>query len=191
MAYVRAIQGQIVAAAPWRAGIGILVAILAGCAAPQPSPDAASPPVPTENGLALLTPYPPVAVKDSLARRLRIELKPLSRTEQDQVAVGQADAIRTALSSRGVGNPGPNGTGEIEWTEPGFVYLATYTSFSLPSYGGPGPSPAPFPAYLVQVLAPAIPGFPGENTALVIVDARTGELGTTFGSCVGVLCGPP
>jgi hypothetical protein len=141
--------------------------------------------------LALLTPYPPTAVEEALVSRFRIGLKPLSRAEQDQVAVGRADAIRTALTSRGVGNPGPDATGEIVWTSTGFVYLASYTRPIRSGYGGPGPSPTPFPAYLVQVLAPAIPGFPGDNTALVIVDARTGALGTTSGPCVGALCGSP
>lgn len=175
--------------AAFTAGIVLLVGLLSGCIAPQPPPTPSAA-APTDNPLALVTPYPPAGVTDSLSRRMQITLTPLTHDQQAQVAIDQADAIRTALASRGVGNPGPNGTGAIEWTGLGFVYLASYTSFSLPSYGGPRPSPTPFPAYLIQVIAPAIPGFPGENEGLVIVDARTGDLETTFDLCVGDLCGP-
>lgn len=136
--------------------------------------------------LALLTPYPPEQVANSITRRMGIGLAPLSPVDRYSVAIDAAYAIRTALSSRGVGNPGPSATGEIKWTEAGFVYLAEYTPVEIL-----GPAVAPYPAYLVQVLAPSIPGFPGDNTALVIVDARTGDLGVTLSTCVGSLCGPP
>lgn len=173
------------------------IAIVTGCGTlesserpsqlPTPSatrPDATS--LPSEAVLARLTPYPPASVADSIVERMRIGLAPLSLTDGYQVVIDAATATRTALASRGVGNPGPNATGEIEWTETGFVYLVKYTPVTPL-----GPTVLPYPAYLVQVMAPAIPGFPGDNTALVIVDARTGDLGVTLSTCVGVLCGLP
>jgi hypothetical protein len=173
------------------AGLALLVALLAGCGMLQPSPEASTTPEPNDAALGVGTPFPPPAVRNSMAQRLRIELAPLNPAEWAQVGIGPADAIRTALSNRAIGVPGPNGVGEIAWTQIGFIYLASYTPRDLPGYGGPRPDPAPFPAYLVQVLAGPFPGFPGENTALVIVDARSGEMGTTYGPCVGALCGPP
>lgn len=144
---------------------------------------------PTPPGPGALTPYPPSAVAQALVSQFRVGLRPLTDAERGQVTISQADAVRTALSSRGVGMPGPDASGEIIWTSAGFVYLGAYRPPPQLGYGGPGPSPAPISAYLVQVLAPAIPGFPGDNTALVIVDARTGALGATMGRCVGALCG--
>jgi hypothetical protein len=115
-----------------------------------------------------------------------IGIAPLSPADKYEVVIDAQHAIRTALSSRGVGNPGPNASGEIAWTDTGFVYLVEYTPTSPL-----GPKGGSFPAYLVQVIAPAIPGFPGENMALVVVDARTGDLDSTMDACVGPLCGPP
>jgi hypothetical protein len=122
---------------------------------------------------------------------MKIGIDPLSALERGQVDVSRDDAIRTALASGGVGVPGPNGTGEIAWTSAGFVYLATYTPAIGPgAYGGGHADRSPFPAYLVQVVAPPIAGYPGFNTALVIVDARSGALVSTLSSCNGPLCNP-
>jgi hypothetical protein len=164
--------------------LGLALAIgIAGCGGVAASP--------TPAASTAAAPYPPPPVAQALASTFRIGLRPLSDAERALVAISQTDAIRTALTSRGVGMPGPNGSGEVVWTSAGFVYLAAYTPPPTLGYGGPGPSPMPIAAYLVQVLAPAIPGFPGDNTALVIVDARTGALGATMGPCVGALCGAP
>jgi hypothetical protein len=149
------------------------------------------PPLSSSQPAGFLAPYPPQAVVDSLLQVHRIVVAPMSAADLAQVTVDRVAAVRTAMASRGIGIPGPNSSGEVVWTNVGFVYLATYTSFGLPAYGGPQPSPAPFPAYLVQVLAPPFPGFPGQNSALVIVDARSGEQDTTFGPCDGALCGLP
>lgn len=179
----------------------ILCAIMiAGCGGPQvsvqatprPSPSAAAsaPALPTYLGtdpvLADLTPYPSERLAKGIADRMDIGLRPLEPGERYLVEVDAEAAIKSALASRGVGNPGPDATGEIVWTSAGFVYLAAVTP-ATPF----GPQGTPFPAYLVQVLAPEIPGFPGHNTALVVVDARTGTRSMTFSTCVGDSCGPP
>ncbi|HET7181100.1 MAG TPA: hypothetical protein VFI15_02605 [Candidatus Limnocylindrales bacterium] len=117
---------------------------------------------------------------------MNIGIKELEPADRYLVQVDADTARRTALGSRGVGNPGPNASGEIVWTSTGFIYLADVMRAT--PLGPAGPSR---PMYLVQVFAPDIAGFPGENTALVLVDARTGELGSTFDTCVGDLCGPP
>jgi hypothetical protein len=151
------------------------------------------PTLPPDTGqpAGFLAPYPPQAVVDALLQVHRIVLAPMSAADLAQVQVDRVAAVRTAMASRGVGIPGPGSSGEVQWTNVGFVYLATYTSFGLPAYGGPQPSPTPFPAYLVQVLAPPFPGFPGQNSALVIVDARSGVQESTDGPCDGALCGLP
>lgn len=167
-----------------------LVAALSACSTSTPSAAPSATAGPTDAVIAALTPFPPERVRDALLH-FGFGLEPLTLEQRLEVAVDPADAIRTALANRGIGNPGPNGVGEIAWTQTGFVYLASYAPHDLPGYGGPHPDPSPFPAYLVQVLAPPIPGYPGENTALVIVDARSGAMGTTYHPCVGGLCGSP
>ena len=169
------------------AGAFAAALLVASCGTSTPSPAA----VEASQGLALLTPFPPQQVRDAIAEQMRIGIDPLSAIERERVTVSRDEAIRTALASRGVGVPGPDGKGEIAWTSVGFVYLATYTPPIGPgSYGGGGPDRSPIPSYLVQVLAPPIAGYPGFNTALVIVDARSGELVSTMSSCNGPLCHP-
>jgi len=162
-----------------------LFAASCGTTAPSPAAVEATP------GLAFRTPFPPQLVRDAIVRQMGIGIDPLSALEREQVAVTSDDAIQAALASRGIGVPGPNGTGEIVWTRAGFVYLVTYTPPIGPgAYGGGHGDRTPRPAYLVQVLAPPITGYPGFNTALVIVDARSGGLVSTLSSCNGPLCRP-
>jgi hypothetical protein len=171
------------------AGAFFAALLVASCGTSTPSPSTfdATP------GPASLTPFPPQPVRDAIVQQfgIGIGIDPLSPRERDQIAASRRDAIQTALASRGVGMPGPNGKGEIAWTSTGFVYLASYTPPVGPgAYGGGHPDRSPIPAYLVQVIAPPIAGYPGFNTALVIVDARSGALVSTMGSCNGPLCDP-
>lgn len=131
--------------------------------------------------------YPPSDLVVAFERQFRIVLTPLTPGDMAEVGIAPEQAQRTALLSRSVGNPGPNATGEIAWTETGFTYLGRYTAHDS-IYGSPEP---PYPAYLVQVLAPPFPGFPGQNTALVVIDAQSGELAHVYGPCVGDECGAP
>jgi hypothetical protein len=167
---------------------GFAAAVLvASCGISTPSPA----PVEATPELAFITPVPPQQVREAIVEQMGIGIDPLSAQERGQVAVSREVAIQIALASRGVGVPGPIYKGEIAWTSAGFVYLATYTPpIGLGSYGGGHADRSPLPAYLVQVLAPPIAGYPGSNTALVIVDARSGELVSTLGSCNGPLCHP-
>ena len=143
-------------------------------------------------GIASLTAFPPQQVRDAIVARMGFGIDPLAPLEREQVVVSSDDAVETALASRGIGVPGPEYKGEIAWTNAGFVYLASYTPpIGRGMHGGGIPDRTPFPAYLVQVLAPPIAGYPGSNAALVIVDARSGELVSTMGSCIGPLCRPP
>jgi hypothetical protein len=139
--------------------------------------------------LAALTPFPAEAIRAGIATNMQIGIERLTPAEQDQVTTNRDAAVRTALASRGVGVPGPNGRGEIAWTSTGFVYLVSY----VPPVG-PGSAQSqdrsPIAAYLVQVLAPPIPGYPGFNSALVVVDARSGDLITTVSPCNGPKCRP-
>ncbi|HET7182326.1 MAG TPA: hypothetical protein VFI15_08865, partial [Candidatus Limnocylindrales bacterium] len=140
-------------------------------------------------GLAALTPFPPEQVREAIAVHTGIGVDPLTVVQAVQVAITRDEAIQTALASRGVGFPGPDGHGEIVWTSVGFVFLANYTPAVGPApYGGGVADRTPFPAYLVQVVAPPIAGFPGFNTALVVVDARSGQLARTTTPCNGPLC---
>ena len=168
--------------------MGILAAVLivTSCATSVPMPS----PVTTPE-LASLTPFPPQDVRDAMVAQMQIGIDPLSPLQRQQVTASRDDAVHTALASRGVGVPGPSGQGEIAWTSTGFVYLASYTPPIGPGvYGGGHPDRSPLPAYLVQVIAAPIEGYPGFNTALVIVDARSGALVSTVSSCNGPLCSP-
>lgn len=161
--------------------------VVAACGTSTVSPAA----VEGTPGIASLTAFPPQQVRDAIVARMDIGIAPLTPLEREQVTASRDDAVETALASRGIGVPGPEYKGEIAWTNAGFVYLASYTPPIGPGmHGGGTPDRTPFPAYLVQVLAPPIAGYPGHNTALVIVDARSGQLVSTMGTCNGPLCGP-
>lgn len=126
-----------------------------------------------------------------MTKQTGIGIDPLSAVERGQIDVSSDDAIRTALAPRGVRVAGPSGKGEIAWTSAGFVYLATFTPAIGPgSYGGGHTDRSPFPAYLVQVLGPPIAGDPSSNTALVVIDARSGDIVETMSPCNGPLCRP-
>jgi len=64
------------------------------------------------------------------------------------------------------------------WTKIGCVFLGYYVAPIEPSYGYVPPE---FPAYVVQVLAKPVRGFPGSNVAIEVIDARTGEFSVAFG----------
>ena len=158
-----------------------VIGLIGGCGPSPPSPE---PILPTSTTSAERAPFPPSDVVSSLAENVRICLAPLTESDWEQVSVDPNDAIRTALASRSVGNPGPGATGLIVWSDTGFIYAARYSG------GWPfGTTNEPsYPADLIQRLVPPIEGFPGQNTALAIVDAQSGELSHTYGPCVGDKC---
>jgi hypothetical protein len=169
------------------AGAFAAALLVASCGTRTPSPAA----VEATPSLAFVTPFPPQEVRGAITKQTGIGIDPLTAVEREQVDVSSDDAIRTALAPRGVGVAGPSGKGWIAWTSAGFVYLATYTPAIGPgSYGGGQADRSPFPAYLVQVLGPPIAGDPSSNTALVVVDARSGDLVETMSPCSGPLCRP-
>lgn len=178
----------------WISSFMLAILLCSGCGSPYPSNASARPTSsapspsfsPTDPVLAGLTPYPPERVASAIAGRMNIGITQLDAADRYLVMVDPQTARQAALMSRGVGNPDPNATGWVVWTSTGFTYLAKVTP-ATPM----GPGGTPYPSYLVQVVAPEIAGHPGENTALVLVDARTGEMGMTFSTCVGELCGPP
>jgi hypothetical protein len=56
----------------------------------------------------------------------------------------------------------------------------------------PGYIPPEFPAYLVQVMGSPAPGFPGFNIQVVVVNAETSAVGSSFsgpGTVLGTTCG--
>lgn len=133
---------------------------------------------------------PPPWIQVSLNER-GIGFRPLTHDETRGVRIPVDEAEETALASRGMGY-GDDGELLI-WKKVGCVFLGWYSAPQMPSHGEDVVRPT-YPAYLVQVLADPVPGFPGINVAAVIVDARSGKLGTTFGAAphggvLGTTCG--
>jgi hypothetical protein len=168
------------------AAIGLLVMACSGAPSTNVPVSASPTQVTSQSPTADLAPYPPPEVAGSLNQVFHISLAPLSEGDRVAVAVPPQAAATSALASRSVGNPGPDATGEVVWTETGFMYLAIFSGQA--PFGSVANSS--YPAYLIQLFALPIKGFPGQNTALAIVDARSGELTHTYGPCVGELCSP-
>jgi hypothetical protein len=92
-----------------------------------------------------------------------------------------------ALASRLFGY-GPDGT-LVVWTKVGCTFLGYYKA---PEVGTSGYVPPKFPAYLVQVFAAPVPGFPDVNRAWMVVNAETGQAVTGYGGgavAFGTTCG--
>lgn len=103
------------------------------------------------------------------------------------MSVSAAAARATALGSGGFHYSLSDSVERVApWTEAGFIYLGRWRPPPLSL--GHAPMPEPTAVYLVQVLAEPVPQFPNSNTAFVVINASTGELGTTFGPCVGPTC---
>jgi hypothetical protein len=157
----------------------LLISLLVfGCGSPIPSPAVEAP---------RLAAFPPAPVERAIETRMRMMLEPLTVHARSQVTVDAEAAVEAALNHRGFGYVDAGGEKLVVWTRVGFVYLALYTPPSMP-HDAEG---EPIPAYLVQVWAPPIAGFPGTNTALVIVDAAQAKVLSGFGPCAGPLCGIP
>lgn len=116
----------------------------------------------------------------------------MSEAQRALVRVTAAEAERIAMAAAGMGY-GPDGA-RIVWKKIGCVFLGTYTAPRMPTHGQPY-VPNTFPAYLVQVLADPVPGWPMINIGVVVVNAVTGKGGTTFGAglpptgIMGTTCG--
>lgn len=84
------------------------------------------------------------------------------------------------------------GSSRVTWSEIGCAYLGYYIAPMMPSYGYVPPA---YIAYIVQTLAPPVPSFPGINVGIVVIDARTGAMGTRYSSgsspnpILGTTCG--
>jgi hypothetical protein len=106
------------------------------------------------------------------------------------VVVTQEAAEQTALATRGTGYG--SGDDYVVWEKVGCVFLGYYTGFHHPRQGYVPPT---FPAYLVQVLAEPIPGFPMLNIGVIVINAATGEQDTQYGGgdppdgMMGTTCG--
>ncbi len=131
---------------------------------------------------------PPTAIQSWLATNTQIGFRPLTPAEHASVRVSAKDAEQTVFAV-----PGPGygfGTDHFTWTKIGCVFLGWFTAQPMPSVGYVAPT---YPAYLVQVLAPPVAAYPGENVEVGVVDARTGQRGTFYGSggatFLGTTCG--
>jgi hypothetical protein len=138
-----------------------LLSISGGMPTPAPSP---------------LAPAPPSEVQTALKSAL-VTFVPLTDAQLATVTVTRTEAEQVALADPGMGY-GPNGS-RVTWKKVGCVFLGYYTGMQEPSIGYVPPT---YPAYLVQVLADPIPDFPMLNIGVVVVNATTGERGTTFGA---------
>lgn len=171
--------------------VGLVCAALLGCTA-QPSPSLTSAaPYPTGSPLPAgqLAPAPPESVQQALATA-RLKFVPLTPVQLAEVRTPVNAAEQTALSDRGMGY-GPDGA-RVVWKKVGCLFLGWYTGEQEPSIGYVPPT---YPAYLVQVLAPAVPGFDLINIEVIVVNARTGERGPAYGGgpapsgIMGTTCG--
>lgn len=151
---------------------------------------AACSPAPSQSPLAArdLADAPPAAVQTWLAQ-IEMPFRPLTGPERALVRAGSATAKQTALVQPPAqyGNSG----GKIVWTKVGCVFLGYYTPYE-PRHLGPTPDPSSYPAYLVQVIGAAVPGFPGYNIQVVFVDAETAQVDgiiSNGGPLLGTTCG--
>jgi hypothetical protein len=103
-----------------------------------------------------------------------------------KVSVEQARAEALSEPPQRVGS----GKAEFVWSKISCVYLGYFRYEEEPSYGYVPPE---LPAYLIQLLAPPIKGFPGGNVEVMVIDARTGQPGERLGSgpvpVLGTTCG--
>ena len=179
--------------------------LVAACAGPVPTPSptiAAKPtslsspsfapsPSVSRTGLpaAELADPPPPAIQDWLAT-IGMGFRPLTNPELATVKVTVANARREALAEppQGVGTRGA----KFVWSKIGCLYLGYYRYQAMASISGDYVPPQ-LPAYLVQLLAPPVKGFPGGNVEVMVIDARTGQPGERFGYgppvVLGTTCG--
>lgn len=171
--------------ARWKLALPLIaVALLAavglvgfGLVHDAPSEPASGSPLPVGE----LADSPPPAVETWFAQGPEgSRLRPLTDSELATVRVTAATARRVALASRGFGY-GPNGN-LVVWTTVECVSLGYYTAPFEPSVGY---VPTAFPAYVVQVFAAPVPGFPEAYRALIVVDAETGQVTDTYGDDAG------
>jgi hypothetical protein len=139
---------------------------------PSPSTSGGTPtPAPSP-----LAPSPPFEVQTAL-KSAQVSFVPLTDAQLATVSITRTEAERIALADPGMGY-GPDSS-RVTWKKVGCVFLGYYTGMQEPSIGYVPPT---YAAYLVQVLADPIPDFPMLNIGVVVVNATTGERGTTFGA---------
>lgn len=181
--------------------VGLLCVALVACvspplaATPSPAGTLTGTPAPTSTPSVTLSadqlaPSPPEAVQAALNGQMHMTFLPLTAAQRATVRTTVQDAERIALAT------GPQGYGTqgsvFTFTKVGCVFLGLYTGPQMPSYGY---VPSTFSAYLVQILAAPVPGWGALNVGVVVVDAQTGERGTTYGAgeppagIIGTTCG--
>jgi hypothetical protein len=161
----------------------VILAVLVGACSAAPEPPPADPRLD-------FAPPPPPVVSQNLAEQARLTFRPPTTIELRTVTVTADQARLTALSV------GPQPYGEqgrvVVWTKVGCEFLGWLQEPQMPNHGQPA-TPRAYTAYLVQLLGDPVPGWPGINVELVVVDAVTGERGMSMGggptAFMGSTCG--
>jgi hypothetical protein len=164
-------------------GAAVICMLLIACSGPMPtaSPNVGSPPPST----ALAQPPPP-KVQSALARA-GITFVPLTAAQLARVRVTITEAKHTAFRDRSPGTGSENAV--VVWKTFGCVFLGRYRGEIRDG------TPRTFSAYLVQALGDPVPDYPVINIGVVVVDAETGVMGSTYSGgeppngMMGTTCG--
>ncbi len=189
-----------------RRGVVLVLTISAALTAcskvpiPSPAPTAAVPSVraPSISASTASGPQPTVFatydlaptrdVQAWLAANMRIGFRALTVGELASVRLTVATAEELALADLGPGYGSDHA--RVIWTKVGCTFLGYYTGPMMPRLGYVPPTEV---AYIVQTLAPPMPGYPGLNEGIVDVNAFDGRMGTRSGSgmepILGTTCG--
>jgi hypothetical protein len=159
-----------------------LVVLAAACSpAETPTPTPRGSPVPAD----ALAPQPDAALYVAFRDRHGAFFTPLLSGDPATVFVSTSQAEQVAVASGGMGYQLDDGAEAFTpWVRAGFVYIGRWTPAWEPHLA----SPVPMVAYAVQVFTEDVPELRGATSALVIVDATSGEVSVTLSPCDGPLC---